>query len=185
VDFLSRAPAVVTAAYFGLSARCGDYFSLAFPAADAEEGHQYPVVARNIGRALVGGVNDSQFPDWARSKLFDGAGSITFREGAAARGSGSMRPTLLQRTPFLFGKTAFPTRYAAISGRIALPGGRRRPRRCRWPLRRVLETLSRRALQMTAALDRTARPIPTRAPLLRSVCSIANRTAIHEGSCVM
>jgi len=74
--------------------------------------------------------------------MFDGARFDTFREGRA-RGSGSMRQKSTNRTPFVFGKTP-STRYAAISGRIALPRRSRRPGGAAWPCEDRLETYPRR-----------------------------------------
>jgi NTE family protein len=108
VDFVSGVSGgSVTAAYFGLKKRAAlDDFRERFLLRNAEEGLRTQVSLGNIGRALSGGVNDSQFTDWLDRNLFDGARFEMLGE--------DRRPLvwinasdIYNRTPFVFGKTAF------------------------------------------------------------------------------
>ena len=60
----------------------------------------------NIGRAFGGGVNDSQFPRWLDDNLFDGATFASFRDERRPR-IWINASDIYNRTPFVFGKTAF------------------------------------------------------------------------------
>ncbi|MCA6122742.1 patatin-like phospholipase family protein [Bradyrhizobium sp. WSM 1704] len=108
VDFVSGVSGgSITAAYFGLKKRAAlDDFRERFLLRNAEEGLKTRISLGNIGRALGGGVNDSQFTDWLDSNLFNGA-----RFGALPD---DRRPRvwinasdIYNRTPFVFGKTSF------------------------------------------------------------------------------
>jgi NTE family protein len=82
VDFVSGVSGgSITAAYFGLKKRAAlDDFRERFLLRNAEEGLNTQVSLGNIGRALGGGVNDSQFTSWLDRNLFDGARFDAFRE---------------------------------------------------------------------------------------------------------
>ena len=109
LDFVSGVSGgSITAAYFGLKKReaLAD-FREKFLLRDAEESISTRMSVVNLGRALSGGVNDSdQFARWLDANLFAGA---TFREFRAER-----RPRIwinasdiYNRTPFVFGRAAF------------------------------------------------------------------------------
>jgi NTE family protein len=108
VDFVSGVSGgSVTAAYFGLKKRAAlDDFRERFLLRNAEEGLKTQVSLGNIGRALGGGVNDSQFTDWLDRNLFDGARFEAFREDRRPR-VWINASDIYNRTPFVFGKTAF------------------------------------------------------------------------------
>ena len=74
MDFVSGVSGgSVTAAYFGLKQRAAiEDFRERFLLRNAEEGLNTRVSLGNIGRALGGGVNDSQFTNWLDRNLFDG-----------------------------------------------------------------------------------------------------------------
>jgi NTE family protein len=79
VDFVSGVSGgSITAAYFGLKKRAAlKDFRERFLLRNAEENLDTSVSLANIGRALGGGVNGSQFPRWLDENLFEGA---TFEE---------------------------------------------------------------------------------------------------------
>jgi NTE family protein len=108
VDFISGVSGgSVTAAYFGLKKRAAlDDFRERFLLRNAEEGLNTQVSLGNIGRALGGGVNDSQFTNWLDRNLFDGARFDAFREDRRPR-VWINASDIYNRTPFVFGKTAF------------------------------------------------------------------------------
>jgi NTE family protein len=108
VDFVSGVSGgSVTAAYFGLKKRAAlDDFRERFLLRNAEEGLHTELSLGNLGRALGGGVNDSQFPDWLDRNLFDGARFNVFREERRPR-VWINASDIYNRTPFVFGKTAF------------------------------------------------------------------------------
>jgi NTE family protein len=108
VDFISGVSGgSVTAAYFGLKKRAAlDDFRERFLLRNAEEGLNTRISLGNIGRALGGGVNDSQFTDWLDRNLFDGARFDAFREDKRPR-VWINASDIYNRTPFVFGKTAF------------------------------------------------------------------------------
>ena len=108
VDFVSGVSGgAVTAAYFGLKKRDALVdFRERFLLRNAEEALSTQVSLGNIGRALGGGVNDSQFRDWLDRNLFDGARFDAFREDRRPR-VWINASDIYNRTPFVFGKTAF------------------------------------------------------------------------------
>jgi NTE family protein len=108
VDFISGVSGgSVTAAYFGLKRRAAlDDFRERFLLRNAEEGLKTQVSLGNIGRALGGGVNDAQFTNWLDQNLFDGARFDAFREDRRPR-VWINASDIYNRTPFVFGKTAF------------------------------------------------------------------------------
>ena len=108
VDFVSGVSGgSVTAAYFGLKQRAAiEDFRERFLLRNAEEGLNTRVSLGNIGRALGGGVNDSQFTDWLDRNLFDGARFDTFREDRRPR-VWINASDIYNHTPFVFGKTTF------------------------------------------------------------------------------
>jgi NTE family protein len=108
VDFVSGVSGgSVTAAYFGLKKRAAlDDFRERFLLRNAEEGLKTQVSLGNIGRALAGGVNNSQFTDWLDRNLFDGARFDALREDRRPR-VWINASDIYNRTPFVFGKTAF------------------------------------------------------------------------------
>jgi NTE family protein len=121
VDFVSGVSGgSVTAAYFGLKKRAAlADFRERFLLRNAEEGLNTRVSLGNIGRALGGGVNDSQFPDWLDRNLFDGARFDAFSEERRPR-VWINASDIYNRTPFVFGKTAFDALCSDISSyRIA------------------------------------------------------------------
>lgn len=98
----------ITAAYFGLKKRAAlDDFRERFLLKDGEEALRTNVSLGNLSRALGGGVNeDTRFRAWLDANLFEGA---TFAALLSER-----RPRIwinatdiYNRTPFVFGKTAF------------------------------------------------------------------------------
>ena len=120
VDFVSGVSGgSVTAAYYGLKRRnaLAD-FRERFLLRNAEEGLRTELSLGNLGRALGGGVNDSQFSRWLDHNVFEGT---TF---SAFRGD---RPTvwinasdIYNRVPFIFGKDTFDALCSDISSyRIA------------------------------------------------------------------
>jgi NTE family protein len=108
VDFVSGVSGgSITAAYFGLKKRAAlDDFRERFLLRNAEEGLNTQVSLGNIGRALGGGVNDSQFMSWLDRNLFDGARFEAFREERRPR-VWINASDIYNRTPFVFGKTTF------------------------------------------------------------------------------
>jgi NTE family protein len=97
----------ITAAYFGLKRRTAlDDFRERFLLRNAEENLTTSINLTNLGRALGGGLNDSQFSRWLDQNLFDGATFESF--------GGGHRPwvwinasDIYNRTPFVFGEIAF------------------------------------------------------------------------------
>jgi NTE family protein len=108
VDFVSGVSGgSVTAAYFGLKKRAAlDDFRERFLLRNAEEALNTQVSLGNIGRALGGGVNSSQFADWLDRNLFDDARFDALREDRRPR-VWINASDIYNRTPFVFGKTAF------------------------------------------------------------------------------
>jgi NTE family protein len=108
VDFISGVSGgSVTAAYFGLKKRAAlDDFRERFLLRNAEESLNTQVSLGNIGRALGGGVNDSQLTNWLDRNLFDGARFDALREERRPR-VWINASDIYNRTPFVFGKTAF------------------------------------------------------------------------------
>ncbi|MGB7120235.1 MAG: patatin-like phospholipase family protein, partial [Bradyrhizobium sp.] len=116
VDFVSGVSGgSVTAAYFGLKKRAAlDDFRERFLLRNAEEGLNTRVSLGNIGRALGGGINDSQFTNWLDQNLFDGARFDAFGEDRHPR-VWINASDIYNRTPFVFGKTAFNALCSDIS----------------------------------------------------------------------
>jgi NTE family protein len=108
VDFVSGVSGgSVTAAYFGLKRRAAlDDFRERFLLRNAEEGLKTQVSLGNIGRALGGGVNDSQFTNWLDHNLFDGARFDALSDDHRPR-VWINASDIYNRTPFVFGKTTF------------------------------------------------------------------------------
>src|SRR5271156_6399261 len=116
VDFVSGVSGgSVTAAYFGLKKRAAlDDFRERFLLRNAEEALNTRVSLGNIGRALGGGVNDRQFTDWLDRNLFDGARFDALRDDQRPR-VWINASDIYNRTPFVFGKTAFDALCSDIS----------------------------------------------------------------------
>ena len=108
VDFVSGVSGgSVTAAYFGLKRRAAlADFRERFLLRNAEEGLKTRISLGNIGRALGGGVNDSQFTDWLDQNLFDGARFEALPDDRRPR-VWINASDIYNRTPFVFGKTSF------------------------------------------------------------------------------
>lgn len=108
VDFVSGVSGgSVTAAYFGLRGRAAlDDFRERFLLRNAEEGLKTQVSLGNIGRALSGGVNDSQFTDWLDRNLFNGARFDALPDDRRPR-VWINAADIYNRTPFVFGKASF------------------------------------------------------------------------------
>jgi NTE family protein len=108
VDFVSGVSGgSVTAAYFGLKKRAAlSDFRERFLLRNAEEGLKTQVSLGNIGRALAGGVNNSQLTDWLDRNLFEGARFDALGDDRRPR-VWINASDIYNRTPFVFGKTAF------------------------------------------------------------------------------
>jgi NTE family protein len=109
LDFISGVSGgAVTAAYYGLRKRAAlDDFRERFLLRNAEEGLQTDLNLGTIGRALAGGINDSQgFPRWLDANLFHGATFAEFREAGRPR-VWINASDIYNRTPFVFGATTF------------------------------------------------------------------------------
>ncbi len=108
VDFVSGVSGgSITAAYFGLKRRAAlDDFRERFLLRNAEEGLNTKISLGNLGRALGGGVNSSQFPSWLDQNLFDGA---TFGAFPSDRSPQILinASDIYNRVPFVFGKATF------------------------------------------------------------------------------
>ncbi len=171
VDFVSGVSGgSVTAAYFGLKQRAAlDDFRERFLLRNAEEGLKTQISLGNIGRALGGGVNDSQFTDWLDHNLFNGA---QLRGVAATIGRPRVwinASDIYNRTPVRVRQDLVRSRCAATSALSCRRGGARPRPRCRWRSRRSC------CKPFPAAAPRRCRPWLERArndpnaqPLLRS-----------------
>jgi NTE family protein len=108
VDFVSGVSGgAVTAAYFGLKNRAAlKDFRERFLIRNAEENLNTAVTLANVGRALSGGVNASQFPRWLDDNLFDGATFDVFSDGRRPR-LWINASDIYNHTPFVFGPVAF------------------------------------------------------------------------------
>ena len=109
IDFISGVSGgAVTAAYYGLRKRAAlDDFREKFLLRNAEEGLQTDLNIGTIGRAFAGGINDSRgFPRWLDANLFNGATFGEFREAGRPR-VWINASDIYNRTPFVFGATAF------------------------------------------------------------------------------
>ena len=109
IDFISGVSGgAITAAYYGLRKRAAlDDFRERFLLRNAEEGLQTDLTLGTIGKALAGGINDSRgFPRWLDANLFNGA---TFGDlQKAGRPQVWINASdIYNRTPFVFGATAF------------------------------------------------------------------------------
>jgi NTE family protein len=116
VDFVSGVSGgSVTAAYFGLKKRAAlKDFRERFLLRNAEEALNTDVNLLNVGRALSGGANDSQFQHWLDQNLFDGATFRAFRETRRPR-VWINASDIYNHTPFVFGKTSFDALCSDIS----------------------------------------------------------------------
>ncbi len=109
LDFVSGVSGgSVTAAYFGLKKRAAlSDFREKFLLRDAEEAISTRMSVINLGRALSGGVNDSdQFARWLDANLFEGATFGAFRAERRPR-IWINASDIYNRTPFVFGRAAF------------------------------------------------------------------------------
>jgi NTE family protein len=109
IDFISGVSGgSVTAAYYGLKKHAAlEDFRERFLLRNAEEGLQTDLTLGTIGKALAGGINDSQgFPRWLDANLFHGATFGDFREVGRPR-VWINASDIYNRTPFVFGATAF------------------------------------------------------------------------------
>ncbi len=108
VDFVSGVSGgSITAAYFGLKKRAAlRDFRERFLLRNAEESLNTSVNLANIGRALGGGVNASQFPQWLDENLFEGATFDAFSSGLAPR-VWINASDIYNHTPFVFGPVSF------------------------------------------------------------------------------
>jgi NTE family protein len=108
VDFVSGVSGgAITAAYFSLKNRAAlSDFRERFLIRNAEENLNTSVNLANIGRALSGGVNASQFPRWLDDNLFDGATFDAFSDGRKPR-LWINASDIYNHTPFVFGPVAF------------------------------------------------------------------------------
>jgi NTE family protein len=169
----------ITAAYFGLKKRAAlDDFRQRFLLRNAEEDLRTDVSLGNIGRALGGGVNDSQFSRWLDQNLFDGATFASF--GVRPRPWVWINASdIYNRTPFVFGPLTFAAlcsdirRYKiadAVAASTAVPLAFAPT---------VLETYPGCAPRLPDWLDR-ARRNPDTQPLLRSFAQAMAR--YHDGS---
>jgi NTE family protein len=112
VDFVSGVSGgSVTAAYYGLKKRAAlDDFRERFLLRNAEESLNVSVSIMNISRAIGGGLNDAtHLPRWLDQNLFGGATFAEFRSNRRPR-IWINASDIYNRTPFVFGKTAFDAR---------------------------------------------------------------------------
>src|ERR1700722_2722397 len=109
IDFISGVSGgSVTAAYYGLRKRAAlDDFRERFLLRNAEEGLQTDLTLGTIGKALAGGINDSQgFPRWLDANLFNGATFADLHETERPR-VWINASDIYNRTPFVFSATTF------------------------------------------------------------------------------
>jgi NTE family protein len=109
LDFISGVSGgSVTAAYYGLRKRAAlEDFRERFLLRNAEEGLQTDLTLGTIGRALAGGINDSQgFPRWLDANLFNGATFADLHETERPR-VWINASDIYNRTPFVFSATTF------------------------------------------------------------------------------
>jgi len=109
LDFISGVSGgSVTAAYYGLRKRAAlDDFRERFLLRNAEEGLETNLTLGTIGKALAGGINDSQgFPRWLDANLFNGATFAEFHETERPR-VWINASDIYNRTPFVFSATTF------------------------------------------------------------------------------
>jgi len=109
LDFISGVSGgSVTAAYYGLKKKAAlTDFRERFLLQNAEEGLQTTLSLATMGRALGGGINDSQgFTRWLDTNLFHGATYGDFRAVGPPR-VWINASDIYNRVPFVFGATAF------------------------------------------------------------------------------
>jgi len=109
IDFISGVSGgSVTAAYFGLRNRAAlADFREKFLLRNAEEGLQTNLNLATLGKALAGGINDSNgLPRWLDANLFHGATFADLRKTVRPR-VWINASDIYNRTPFVFGVTAF------------------------------------------------------------------------------
>ncbi len=109
LDFISGVSGgSVTAAYYGLKKRAAlSDFRERFLLQNAEEGLETTLSLATMGRALGGGINDSQgFTRWLDAHLFHGATYGQFRAVGPPR-VWINASDIYNRVPFVFGATAF------------------------------------------------------------------------------
>ena len=117
LDFISGVSGgSVTAAYYGLRKRAAlDDFRERFLLRNAEEGLQTDLTLGTIGRALAGGINDSQgFPRWLDANLFNGATFADLHETERPR-VWINASDIYNRTPFVFSATTFSAMCSDLS----------------------------------------------------------------------
>ena len=118
VDFVTGVSGgSVTAAYFGLKKRAAlADFRERFLIRDAEESLRTSLNLANLGRALQGGINeDVPFRQWLDANLFEGATFSALREDRRPR-VWINATDIYNRTPFIFGRTAFSAICSDLSG---------------------------------------------------------------------
>lgn len=109
IDFISGVSGgSVTAAYYGLKKRAAlADFRERFLLRNAEEGLDTTLSLATLGRALGGAVNDQTgFTRWLDANLFEGATFAAFRAARRPR-IWINASDIYNRTPFVFGATAF------------------------------------------------------------------------------
>ena len=120
----------MTAAYFGLRKRAAlADFREKFLLRNAEEGLQTNLNLATLGKALAGGINDSNgLPRWLDANLFHGATFADLRKTVRPR-VWINASDIYNRTPFVFCVTA-SAQCAATSSPIRWQTRWRRRRRC-------------------------------------------------------
>ena len=196
IDFISGVSGgAVTAAYYGLRKRAAlEDFRERFLLRNAEEGLQTDLTLGTIGKALAGGINDSTgFPRWLDANLFNGAKLGEFREAGRPR-VWINASDIYNRTPFVFGATAFNAMCSdlssyplanAVAASAAVPVAfapvviKTFPRQCNDPLPAwiVKARDDRNAPPMLARLPRRSAAI-TMAKFPTSSCSMAGWSTI-------
>lgn len=109
IDFISGVSGgSVTAAYYGLRKRAAlADFREKFLLRNAEEGLQTDLNLATLGKAFAGGINDSRgLPRWLDVNLFHGATFADLHKAARPR-VWINASDIYNRTPFVFGATAF------------------------------------------------------------------------------
>jgi NTE family protein len=109
LDFISGVSGgSVTAAYYGLRKRAAlDDFRERFLLRNAEEGLETDLTLGTMGKALAGGINDSQgLPRWLDANLFHGATFADLHETERPR-VWINASDIYNRTPFVFSATTF------------------------------------------------------------------------------
>ncbi|MCC7347590.1 MAG: patatin-like phospholipase family protein [Variibacter sp.] len=109
IDFITGVSGgSITAAYYGLRKRAAlADFRERFLLRDGEEALRTSITLGNLGRALGGGVNeDTRLRGWLDANLFEGATFSALLEERRPR-IWINATDIYNRTPFVFGKTAF------------------------------------------------------------------------------